>query len=308
MEEKLIWKRKEILEKFGGLAEPNVNNSEWLYILTEETRNSIMIEGFFIDKTELERVLTYGKPQTRNQHEALKYFETASFVYGLGYQHYKEGDFQLYSALIRQINKSLGFSGDFRIGPVKIAGSIIKPPEFDIDKWIKIYIDFIEFMFNEKDFFNSLAVSHSFFEFIHPFEDGNGRTGRILLNFILISKGFPPIIVKSETQREIYYKGLEEIDKQIEIIFERENIAPFNTLINSKSSILKEIILNSVRENMDRLILDRLEKLGYKLLPLNKIKTNYSENSLRQLVKRGRIIAVKRKNIWFSTSADICIL
>lgn len=45
---------------------------------------------------------------------------------------------------------------------------------------------------------------------IHPFYDGNGRTARILMNLILISKGYPPIIIKT-TDKERYYQYLADI-------------------------------------------------------------------------------------------------
>jgi Fic family protein len=42
----------------------------------------------------------------------------------------------------------------------------------------------------------SLAKFHTYFEATHPFADGNGRTGRVLLNYILVAHGYPNIIIK----------------------------------------------------------------------------------------------------------------
>lgn len=313
MEEKYLLKRLEILENLGGLPEPNINNSEWLYILGEETRNSIMIEGYFVEKQELEKVLADGKPLTKSQQEAVRYFDTAKFVYGLAYEYYRDRQFWLDKALVRQINKGLGFNGDFRKIRIKIAGSKVQPPDFDIDRWIDIYLKFIKVVFHsETDFFRLLAVSHSFFEYIHPFIDGNGRTGRILLNYILISKGFPPVIIKAETQRDKYYKGLEEVDKQIEPIFTEKNFLKedksLNFLKTVSSKILKDLITSSIRENIDRVILDIIEKSGEKLLPLSKVETGYSATGLRQMVSRGKIVAVKRGKVWLSAKNPILVL
>ncbi len=47
---------------------------------------------------------------------------------------------------------------------------------------------------------------------IHPFDDGNGRGARILMNLILIEKGFPPAIIKNENRRK-YIEALSEADK-----------------------------------------------------------------------------------------------
>lgn len=55
------------------------------------------------------------------------------------------------------------------------------------------------------------TVFHCLFENIHPFADGNGRTGRWLLNYLLVLRGHPPIIIR-KNKREEYYKCLEQFD------------------------------------------------------------------------------------------------
>lgn len=54
---------------------------------------------------------------------------------------------------------------------------------------------------------------------IHPFDDGNGRMARLLMNLILMQKGYPPAIIKSEDKEE-YYNALQQADAgQIEYFF-----------------------------------------------------------------------------------------
>ncbi len=54
---------------------------------------------------------------------------------------------------------------------------------------------------------------------IHPFDDGNGRIARLVMNFILMQKGYPPAIIKSEDKEE-YYNALQQADAgQIEYFF-----------------------------------------------------------------------------------------
>ena len=53
-----------------------------------------------------------------------------------------------------------------------------------------------------------IAKFHLNFEGIHPFVDGNGRTGRLILNFDLIQNGYPPINVKF-TDRKKYYQDFD---------------------------------------------------------------------------------------------------
>ncbi len=55
------------------------------------------------------------------------------------------------------------------------------------------------------------ALFHGNFEKIHPFEDGNGRVGRLLINIILMNQGYPPLIIR-KTQRVAYFHALEAFD------------------------------------------------------------------------------------------------
>ena len=60
------------------------------------------------------------------------------------------------------------------------------------------------------------AYFHAKFEIIHPFADGNGRTGRILMNYILIVHNHPPVTIHEEDRKE-YYDALEAWDRDQEL-------------------------------------------------------------------------------------------
>jgi Fic family protein len=64
------------------------------------------------------------------------------------------------------------------------------------------------------------AVFHHKFEKIHPFFDGNGRTGRMLFNYILIKNNYPPIIIHRKT-RTGYLEALKTADKSNLIKFDK---------------------------------------------------------------------------------------
>lgn len=62
------------------------------------------------------------------------------------------------------------------------------------------------------------AYFHAKFENIHPFADGNGRVGRLAMNYFLVLNEHPPIIIHEE-DRKAYYDGLEQWDRSQELGF-----------------------------------------------------------------------------------------
>ena len=63
----------------------------------------------------------------------------------------------------------------------------------------------------QEDALTAAAYFHVKFENIHPFADGNGRTGRLAMNYLLVMLGHPPIVVHEEERKE-YYAALEAWD------------------------------------------------------------------------------------------------
>ena len=116
-----------------------------------------------------------------------------------------------------------------------------------------------------------LAALHRDFERIHPFIDGNGRTGRLLLNLILIRMGWPPAIILKD-QRTKYLKALDRADS--------DDLGP-----------LAELISRSVVDNLHRLIPNIAGPA--KFVPLEAlVNEEFSLAALRQAATRGRLEAI----------------
>jgi Fic family protein len=111
----------------------------------------------------------------------------------------------------RQIQNWIGSPGS----SIEKATYVPPPP----DRLIEFLNNLEEYMhFEEKDRLVQLAIIHAQFEIIHPFIDGNGRLGRILIPLFLIDKGMlkAPVFYISEyidENRDIYYDRLSEITR-----------------------------------------------------------------------------------------------
>lgn len=68
-----------------------------------------------------------------------------------------------------------------------------------------------DYFYDGTNIFRRIAEKYFLFEKRHPFENGNGRTGRILINYELIQNNIVPIVIEKENKKE-YLKFLEEAD------------------------------------------------------------------------------------------------
>ncbi len=87
-------------------------------------------------------------------------------------------------------------------------GSFIAPPPEHIERMLEEAL--IEYSSNNISYFvDKIAKFHLQFETIHPFNDGNGRIGRVIINYQLYRLGFPGIIIRDK-EKQIYYSSFKE--------------------------------------------------------------------------------------------------
>ncbi|MHB1406913.1 MAG: Fic family protein [Desulfitobacteriaceae bacterium] len=114
--------------------------------------------------------------------------------------------------------------GVYRRIPVRVMGAAHEPPQpYLVPMQMEQLV--AEFSKTKLHPIESAALFHLKFEGIHPFIDGNGRTGRLLLNLILMQNGYPPINVKFADRKryyncfDAYYKD-NDPDQMIQMIAE----------------------------------------------------------------------------------------
>jgi len=179
--------------------------------VVEYTYNSNAIEGNTLTLRETDLVLrglTIGQKPLKDHMEVVGHKEAFDFVSEL-----VKDKVPLSESIIKQIHYLVladkkDDRGVYRRVPVLIMGAQHGPvqPYLIQPKMEQLLFDFEK---SSEHIVTKLARFHIEFEGIHPFIDGNGRTGRLLVNLELMKVGFPPINIKF-TDRIAYYNAFDE--------------------------------------------------------------------------------------------------
>ena len=205
----LIDKKKAELDTKRPLTEGEVKR---LYddFMVEYTYNSNAIEGNTLTLRETELVLrglTVDQKPLKDHLEVVGHKDAFYFVIDL----VKEKA-EITESIIRQIHSLVLADkpmdkGVYRRIPVRIMGAHHEPAQpYLIEP--KMYALLQDYKKDERNIAEKLAEFHIRFEGIHPFIDGNGRTGRLLINLELMKAGYPPINIKF-TDRKRYYDAFD---------------------------------------------------------------------------------------------------
>ncbi len=206
----IIDQKKAELDKCRPLTAGEVErlNEEFT---VEYTYNSNAIEGNTLTLRETDMVLrglTIDQKPLKDHMEAVGHKEAFDFVREL-----VQGNAPISERVIQQIHYLVladkkDDRGVYRRVPVRIMGAQHEPvqPYLIQPRMEQLMLSFAE---STEHIITKLARFHIEFEGIHPFIDGNGRTGRLLVNLELMKAGYPPIDIKF-TDRIAYYNAFDE--------------------------------------------------------------------------------------------------
>lgn len=182
-------------------------------LMLEWTYHSNAIEGNTLTLRETKVVLegiTVGGKTLCEHFEATNHRDAILYVEEIVAKQEPLSEWQIkniHNLVLKGINNEE--AGRYRHENVVIAGASTTPPDFlHLGEEMQQLIAWYESASNMHPV-ERAAELHTRFVKIHPFVDGNGRTGRLLLNFELMKSGYPPAVIRKE-DRVAYYDSLDE--------------------------------------------------------------------------------------------------
>ena len=183
----------------------------------------------------------------------------------------------LHRMLIGGINDDI--AGRFRSkGEYVRVGTHIAPPPERVERLIKSLLT--EYCSHSSEYFlDRIAKFHLDFETIHLFCDGNGRMGRVLINWQLFRLGFPGVIIRNKEKKE-YYLAFDEYRHT-----------------TKKTKIMEQVLTLALMEAFHK----RIAYLkGQTIIPLSVYtkKHRKSPPTILNAARRQTILAFREKGVW----------
>lgn len=299
---------QELKERLGGLPSPVEAQAVWRGIWLEEAHHSTALEGNTLVLHQVEKLLAEGRAvgnkELSEYLEVQGYAKAADWVYGQGIEPGTWSTDNLITLTeLRRIHE-LALGPVWDVAPHPVATDEERPGSFrrhDIEPfpegmqppaWTEVPACISEWVNRanqlpevpETAVPEELAAVHAEFERIHPFLDGNGRAGRLVLNLLLVRLGYPPaIIYKADRQR--YLQALRRADI-------------------GEPGALGELLARAILDNLHRFVVPAVAGPA-RLVPLPSLATKkVSVDALRVAAARGRLRAAKASDgSWRSSRA-----
>lgn len=208
----------------GKIKIRHLSEKEWLKFTELFTYDTNAIEGSTVTSVEVKNILEKDKwPGDKTKWEISETYGVAKAV-----KYIRETNTHVSLDFIKKLHEiifknSKVFAGKFREEGIEVAvvdskGNIMHRgvPQRQIVNLLKELVEWYE---ENKSRYHPIvlaAVVHNQFENIHPFQDGNGRIGRLLLNNILLKHKLPPINIEMKNRGE-YYSALRQYENHGDI-------------------------------------------------------------------------------------------
>ncbi|MFZ2113270.1 MAG: Fic family protein [Solirubrobacteraceae bacterium] len=298
----------ELRGQLGGLPPPELAQDIWHGIWLQEAHHSTAIEGNTLVLAQVERLLDEGRAvgnkELREYMEVRGYADAATWVYSQALQPDAWSNDELLSLTeLRHVHR-LALTpvwdaaphpsadenerpGSFRRHDIRpFPGGMRPPPWPEVPAMLSDWLIEVQALGSGREGVDpeALAKAHARFEQVHPFLDGNGRTGRLVLNLLLVRLGYPPAIV-FKAERRKYLDALGSAD--------RGDHGP-----------LGELLARAILDNLHKFVVPAVAGPS-RLVPLPALASErISANALRVAATRGRLNASKAPDgTWRSTRA-----
>ncbi len=206
-----IEQKRERLNEMRPLTPGEVKRLQEEFLI-EFTYNSNAIEGNTLTLKETAMVLegmTIDQKPLKDHLEAVGHRDAFVYIQDIAKQDVPVSEFVIKNIHALVLMNQPEDKGVFRKIPVRIMGAYTEPVQpYLIEPKITELLAVNEERKTAMNVLERIARFHLEFEGIHPFIDGNGRTGRLIMNLDLIRSGFPPINVKF-TDRKKYYDAFD---------------------------------------------------------------------------------------------------
>jgi len=224
----------ELWQRLGGLPHPVEAQDIWRGLWYEEAHHSTAIEGNTLVLKQVEALLEQGRAvgnkELAEYMEVRGYADAADWVYNQAVRPDLTGGTDVISVTeLRRVHtmamtpvwdvsphpdaSAREAPGAFREHDIQPFPGGMTPPTWpligaSVDDWLERANGLVA---RSPSFPEEMAELHASFERIHPFLDGNGRTGRLVLNLVLVRLGYPPAIIYKR-QRSQYLTALRRAD------------------------------------------------------------------------------------------------